>query len=177
MKNIVYLFLLCATGSKVFANDSLFRFNAGLSYKKFAGFYTMTGLCAEFSHKQIAKNKLYFGLNVTSSLLGSAFNNNGIPVLATELYARYPFRHEKKLQPFVMLNTGYAKANYGSDKYKNLTSSSFILSPEAGISYKLPYNIQLQGSLAYQLISGDGINGPGFIYPVCFQMRAYMCIK
>lgn len=172
MKKLILLyaivFYFVAEGQ---VSDSSWHFSAGLSFKKFAGFYSMGGACAEVNSKRLAKERLALGVNITSSSVGSAFANNGIPVLATELYGRWIFRPAKKLQPFVMLNLGYAKAFPGSDKYNHIATSSLLVSPEAGLSWNFIESMQLQGGVGYHIFAGSGLKGPGFIYPVCLQLR------
>ncbi|MBA3664583.1 MAG: hypothetical protein H0W61_10290 [Bacteroidetes bacterium] len=157
--------------------DSSLHLSAGISFKKFAGFYTMSGVCAEVSGKCLAREHLALGLNVTSSSLGSAFFNNGIPVVAAELYARWIFRKEKTIQPFALLNLGFAKAFVNSDKYSSLSTSALLVSPEAGVACRFKPRMQLQGGLGFNLNSGNGLKGPGFIYPICFQLRLLYTFK
>jgi hypothetical protein len=179
MKKYFVLFI-CASLFKIgFSQkaDSSLHFSAGLSFKKFAGFYSMGGVCAEVSGARMGKGQLFLGLNVTSSSLGSAFLNNGIPVIASEVYGRWAFLKQKRVQPFVMLNVGCAKAFPGSDKYNSITTSALLVSPEAGVACRISSHISAQGGLGYHLTSGNGLKGPGFIYPVCFQLRLLYSFK
>jgi len=179
MKKFFVLFI-CAcflnTGLAQKADSSL-HFSVGVSLKKFAGFYSMGGLCAEASSARLDKGQLFLGLNITSSSLGSAFFNNGIPVIVSEVYARRVLLKQRRVKPFVMLNLGYAKAFPGSDKYNSLTTSALLVSPEAGVACGISSHTSAQGGMGYHITSGNGLKGPGFIYPVCFQLRLLYSFK
>jgi hypothetical protein len=67
------------------------------------------------------------------------------------------------------LNTGYFIANYEDPVFDVLPNNSFLISPETGISYRFNFPLKAGVSLGYNLITGDGINGPGTLYPLYVQ--------
>lgn len=85
------------------------------------------------------------------------------------LSATYFFRSLKSLQPFVRLNTGYFVSDLEYDIFDDLPNSSVLLSPEVGLSYKTRSPFKLAASFGYNVITGDGIDGPGTLFPLFVQ--------
>jgi len=75
-------------------------------------------------------------MNVTSSILGSAYRSNAIPTFETELSLIKYFRYNKSLQPITRINIGFAKAFYGND-YGSIPSKSMVISIESGFKCKI----------------------------------------
>lgn len=74
-----------------------------------------------------------------------------------------------KFQPFVRLNAGYFYADLESKIFDDLPNTSFLLSPEAGIGLKTNSPFKIMASIGYNVLTGDGIDGPGTLYPVFIQ--------
>jgi hypothetical protein len=165
--------VLCLSlASRVIAGDSTHvKISAGLCVKKMAGFYWMNGLSADINHEKILKGKINLGMTLSSSSLGSAFLSNAIPVHAVELYAQKNFRPEKYLHPYAGLNAGFAFADFGSREFGNISGKTALLSVEGGIRYTFTLPFEVAAGMGYNVISGTGEKGPGFIYPVYFTGR------
>ena len=90
--------------------------------------------------------------------------------------AGYHFRHQKQLQPFTRLNTGYFHADYEEAIFDVLPNNAFLFSIDAGLYYE--FNIPLTASLSagYNLNSGNGTSGPGTLYPFYYQMSIFYTI-
>ncbi|MBK7310545.1 MAG: hypothetical protein IPI93_07065 [Sphingobacteriaceae bacterium] len=172
-KIVLYISLILALSvNKVCSQDSTLKISGGICINKMVGFYFMNGVSGEISTSKILKGKVDLGLNITTSSLGSAFVSNAIPVHSAELYIQKVFRNGKHFRPLIVLNAGYAKAFYGSKIYDNLPQSSLLVSPEFGMRYAFNFPIVFNATLGYNVISGNGVSGAGFIYPVYIRFKA-----
>ncbi len=158
-------------GGNFSSGDTTMKIHAGLCFQKFAGFYWVNGISAEYSSQKILQRKLEFGFNFLSSRMGTALKSNAIPYWQTELVFIKRFRKEKMLKPQANISLGYAWANYGSDKFRNITDKSALLALQGGatMDFKFPLRLELLG--AYNIIYGNGIKGLGLIYPFYAQMK------
>ena len=88
-------------------------------------------------------------------------------------FAEYRFRSEKKLNPFIDVNLGWFHADYGSEIFDGLPNNSLLFSIEPGANYM--FTDQVGGTLGfgYNLIAGDGIQGPGTLYPLFYQLSVH----
>lgn len=167
MKTTLLIVLIILTQSFTFCQDTTktVQIELGLRTKKYVGFYWVNGLSAEFSTYKIAKGSLHLGVNLASSSLGSAFRSNAIPTLETELAIIKYFRYTKSFQPITRLNLGYSKAFYGKG-FSNITSNSILCSIEAGFKYTIIKTVSANIYGGYNILTGNGINGLGTIYPI-----------
>jgi len=168
--NLIALTLLLSMLLKAGDSTSV-KPQAGLCFKKMVGFYWMNGFTVDLSSSKILKEKINVGMNLASSSLGSALGSNAIPVHAVEVYIHKVFMEEKRFRPATGINLGYARANYGSNEFSNIPSSTILLSAEGGLLYEFVFPLRLNLSVGYNFISGNGLKGAGFIYPVFFQMK------
>jgi hypothetical protein len=173
----IFLIVLIASCFSSFSQDSTFTISAGGRFKKYVGFYMQNGISAEFSSSKILNKKVSFGLNIVSSKLGTALLNNAIPTLEVELSAIKYFRVTKKVNPFVRLNTGFASANFGDERFDNITNKSALLSVETGVKTKVykSFDVLLGGGL--NAITGNGFSNLGTIYPLYYQISLMYRIK
>jgi hypothetical protein len=74
------------------------------------------------------------------------------------------------VHPFVRVNTGWFRADYESEIFKNLPNTSPVLSTELGVW--VPTKRRLTGgvSAGYNLITGNGMEGPGTLFPFFYQL-------
>jgi hypothetical protein len=167
MKTILLIVLIILIQPFTFCQDTTktVQIELGLRTKKYVGFYWVNGLSAEFSTYKIAKGSLHLGVNLASSSLGSAIRSNAIPTLETELSIIKYFRYTKSFQPITRLNLGYSKAFYG-EGFSNITSNSILCSIEAGFKYIIMSTVSANIYGGYNILTGNGINGLGTIYPI-----------
>ena len=166
----------------IFAQDTTANFSvsAGLRCKKYVGFYWVNGVSGEFSSPKILDHKIQFGMNLASSVLGTALTKNAVPTLEAELSVIKHFRHNKSFQPLIRLNVGYAHANYKSDEFNDLPQNGVLLSFETGVSYGIRIaeeKFSLKATGGYNLFSGNGMSGLSTIYPVYGQFSILYSIK
>jgi len=171
------ILIIIANINIAFSQDSTFSFSAGARFKKYVGFYLQNGINIEFNSSKILNNKVNFGLNIVSSKLGTELINNAIPTLEVELSAIKYFRNNKKLKPFARINTGFAYANFGDNKFNNITNKSALFSLETGFkirAYK-SFDFLLGGGL--NIITGNGFSNLGTVYPLYYQFSLLYKIK
>lgn len=143
--------------------------DVGLRFQKSVNLYYENGVTARYSDERLLSRQLYLGFSYVTSRLGSAMGSNAIKQDNFIFSGTYYFQPEKTIQPFISMNIGYFYADYEYAVFDDLPNSSILLSPEAGLSYQTSLPLKIGASLGYNLITGDGIEGPGTIYPVYFQ--------
>lgn len=167
MKTILLIVLIILIQPFTFCQDTTntVKIELGLRTKKYVGFYWVNGVSAEFSNNKIASGSLHLGINLASSSFGSAFRSNAIPTFETEIAIIKYFRYNKQLQPITRINIGFAKAFYG-ENFSNIPSSGMLCSIETGFQYRIIKKLTASLFGGYNLITGNGINGLGTIYPI-----------
>ncbi len=143
--------------------------DVGLRFQKSVNLYYENGITVQYSNDRLLSKRLYVGLSYVSSRLGTAMGSNAINQDNFLVSGTWMFRPQENLQPFVRLNTGYFIADYEDPAFDVLPNSSILLSPETGVGYKFTFPLKAAFSLGYNVITGDGIDGPGTLYPLYVQ--------
>ena len=123
----------------------------------------------QYTNPKLAHRRLYLGASYVTSRLGTALNSNAIKqdnFLAT---VSYYFRPTWLIQPVAKASVGYFNADYGSDLFNGLPQTSLLASPELGLCYCPNFPLKINASVGYNVITGDGLSGPGTLYPVFVQ--------
>ncbi len=141
----------------------------GLRFQKSINFYYENGVTAQYSDDRLLSKRLYIGFSYISSRLGTARGSNAVKQDNYLIMGTWIFRPQRMLQPFVRLNTGYFIADYEDPVFDVLPNTSLLVSPEAGLGYKFNFPLKAGISLGYNVITGDGIDGPGTLYPLYVQ--------
>jgi len=164
------LFLLFITISQSLkAQNSVLDLGARLQQD--IGLYSENGISVNYSDKNLKPDRWYFGFSYYTSRLGTALNSNAIKQDNFILSTSYYFRLNKAVRPFVRLNAGYFSADYGNPIFDVLPSKTYLLSPEAGLSYKTKLPLKVALSFGYNVNTSNGTNGvPGTIYPFYYQL-------
>ncbi len=163
----LFLFLFLFSGDSVFSQDR--ELDIGLRFQKSINFYYENGVTFQYSDERFLPKRIFIGFSYVSSGFGSALGTNAIKQDNFILSGTYFFRPQRSLQPFVRLNTGYFIADYEDPEFDVLPNSSILLSPETGVSYRFNFPLKIGISLGYNVITGDGIDGPGTLYPLYVQ--------
>lgn len=143
--------------------------DVGVRFQKSIGLYTENGITAQYTNPRLVSGRLYFGASYVTSRLGTALNSNAIKqdnFLAT---VSYYFRPNWLIRPVVKANVGYFKADYGDAIFDELPQSSLLASSELGLCYCPNFPLKINASIGYNLITGNGLSGPGTLYPVFVQ--------
>lgn len=143
--------------------------DVGIRLQKSINLYTENGVTLQYSHPKWVNHRLYVGASYVTSRLGTALSSNAIKQDNLLLFTTYYFRPNWIVEPFVKVNVGYFKAHYGADLFNDLPQSSPLVSPEIGLSYCPNFPLKIGGSIGYNLITGNGVTGPGTLYPVFVQ--------
>jgi hypothetical protein len=143
---------------------------AGLRFQKTLNLYYENGLTVQYRNPALLSNRLQVGLTYVSSRLGSAIGSNAIKQDNIFLSGAYLFRMRRTVHPFVRANAGWFQADYESEIFKNLTNSSPLLSAELGLLVPTKHRINAAASMGYNLITGDGSDSPGTLFPLFYQL-------
>ncbi|GAB3549987.1 hypothetical protein [Spirosoma fluminis] len=145
------------------------QLDVGIRLQKSIGFYTENGLTAQFTSPKLVHQRLYAGASYVTSRLGTALASNAIKQDNITLFAAYYFRPQWLIQPLVKANIGYFRADYDLPLFDDLPSSSPLASPEIGFCFCPRIPLKVSGSIGYNLLTGNGVSGPGTLYPVFVQ--------
>jgi hypothetical protein len=144
-------------------------FDVGLRFQKSVNLYSENGISLNYSSRKLRPDRLFFGFTYVTSRLGSAYKSNAIKQDNYRLSSAWVFRQKHVWRPFVRGNLGYFSADYGDAVFDVLPRHSPIFSTELGLSFKASLPLKLSTSLGYNFITGDGVEGPGTLYPVFYQ--------
>lgn len=170
------LFLHSCNDPVMAQDSSSSTFHAGLCVRKMTGFYWLNGFSIEHQPHAFA-GRMHFGLNLASSVLGSAFMSKAIPVYCYELYGQFSFRRKRRFQPYAGLNGGLAYADHGPSFGDHLTSVQPLLSVEPGFRIAPVPGFNVTASVGYNFFTGNGVRGLGTIYPLYLQLRLLSALR
>ncbi len=165
--NFTVICILLFLSSGCYSQES--QLDVGLRFQKTINLYYENGVTIQYTDDRLLSQRLYFGLSYVTSRLGTAMGTNAIKQDNIFLSSTYIFRPERRLQPFLRLNTGYFIADYEEPFFDVLPNTSFLLSPEGGLGFKFNNPLKVNFSLGYNLVTGDGIDGAGTLYPLFVQ--------
>ncbi len=141
----------------------------GFRFQKTINLYHENGITLQYADERVLSKRLFIGFSYVSSRLGTAMGSNAIKQDNFLISGTWMFRPQRSLQPFLRLNTGYFIADYEDPVFDVLPNSSILISPETGVSYRFTFPLKVSISLGYNVITGDGIDGPGTLYPLYVQ--------
>lgn len=140
-----------------------------LLVRKTQALYWESGVGIDFTHSRLWGERLHFNLAYLTSRLGSAIGSNALKQDYFLLGADWHTPIADKLTWVAGLHTGYFVVDYEDDVFANLPASSPLLSISTGLNYSAgPVDLQLVAG--YNLISGNGADVPGSIFPVYYQL-------
>lgn len=142
----------------------------GIRLQKSINLYIENGMTVQYTHPKWINSRLYVGVGYVTSRLGTALSSNAVKQDNLLLFTAYYFRPSRTVRPFAKMNTGYFKASYGSDLFRDLPQRSLLVSPEFGLCYCPSFPLKIGGSIGYNLLTGNGLTGPGTLYPVFVQI-------
>lgn len=142
----------------------------GFRFQKAQKLYWENGFVFDYACSKILDSRIHFGASYVTTRLGSALGSNAIKQDNYLVSAAYHFRHQKALQPFARLNVGYFHADYEAAVFDVLPNSALTTSIDAGLSYQFKFPLTIHASVGYNLNAGTGVEGPGTLFPVFYQM-------
>jgi hypothetical protein len=170
-KNISIFLFVCVCYTPLFGQEPSpsHVLDVGIRLQKTIGLYTENGFTVQYTHQKLVSQRLYFGFSYVSSRLGTAINSNAIQQDNFLLSGTYYFRPKRVIRSVVKVNLGYFTSDLGDPVFDELPNTSLLASPELGICYCPAFPLKIQASIGYNLITGNGIKGPGTLYPVFVQ--------
>lgn len=166
LRVLVFFTFLSASSHDSFAQQRVL--DVGIRVQKTINLYYENGLTIQYSSETLAAERVYFGLSYVSSRFGTAMGSNAIQQDNFLFSTSYFFRPEKLIRPLLRANIGYFRAPL-EPVFDDLPQSSMLLSSEAGICIDPQLPLKITSSIGYNFITGDGLSGPGTLYPVFIQ--------
>ncbi|MBA3899548.1 MAG: hypothetical protein H0X62_04935 [Bacteroidetes bacterium] len=167
--HILFLIIIgCFYSMNCKAQES--RLFIGPRLQKTLDLYHENGLSLQYANNKLISGRFLIGFNYISSRFGSAIGSNAIKQDNFFLSGSYHFLHEKKLQPFTSLNAGYFRADFESEIFSSLPNSSPLISLEGGLAVYPVIPLKISASVGYNVISGNGMKGPGTLFPFFYQL-------
>ena len=160
------LFVCCMQ----FAHAQSRILDVGIRLQQTVNLYNENGISFNYSSKKFKPDRLYFGFTYVTSRLGSAFNSHAVKQDNFLVSGAWYIRRKHIIRPFGRLNTGYFSADYGSKIFDVLPRKSLILSTDIGVCFEMNIPLKISTSLGYNFITGDGLSGPGTLYPLFYQL-------
>ncbi|MDB5239744.1 MAG: hypothetical protein JWP57_369 [Spirosoma sp.] len=143
--------------------------DVGIRLQKSINLYAENGITAQYTNQKLFAKRLYFGLSYVTSRLGTALSSNAIKQDNVLFHAAYYFRPNRLIRPLVKANVGYFKADYDDAMFDVLPRTSLLASPELGLCFCPNIPLKINASIGYNLLTGNGVTGPGTLYPVFVQ--------
>lgn len=160
--------------NKLNAQDALL----GLKFQKSHRMYLENGLSFQYSFSNLKEGNLYFGVDVVSSRVGSAWQTNALKQTNYTITAAWFNRKDKNLQFYGRLAMGIFKANLEYEIFDDLPSSAWIVAPDFGLRYKLPkLPIYFQTGFGYNLPMQSEVKTPGTFQPLNYHFSLYYKLK
>ena len=177
-KSILSLVILAFSITGIMAqNASSYDLGVGLKFRKTEQLYWENGVAADFTSDFLLNKKIHLKMSYVTSRMGSALGTNAIKQDNVELGAAWHFLRCKPLNITAGLNTGFFHANYENPAFNVLPNNSLLLSLEAGLYYRFKFPVTASLTAGYNLINGDGVTGPGTLFPVHYQLSIFYCFK
>jgi len=128
--------------------------------------YWENGVDGECSFEKILWGHLGIGASVTSTRIGSAWESNALRQEQYLLNFAWNFRLQKRVQPYVSLSGGWFWLDVGPEIFNEVPHSSPLAMVGTGARLQLWGPLSWKAGIGYHLITGDGLEGPGSLYPL-----------
>jgi hypothetical protein len=176
--SVYTLTVLISISSLLNAQDNkAYDLAIGLKLQKTEKLYWENGIGTDFCSEALLHKKLHIKLSYVSSRFGSALNSNAIQQDNYLLGVDWRFRSEKDFQIFTGVNTGFFHADMEEPMFEILPHNSLLFSVEAGAYYKFKFPVAISCSAGYNLINGNGVDTPGTLFPVFYQLSTFYFIR
>ncbi len=171
-KILIVLIAVLLSVNGLFAQDGS-SFSAGFRFQKTHNLYYENGIAFDFANQKLLNDRLHIGFNFVTSRLGSAISSNALKQDNYLLSFGYYFRHEKVINPIIQVNTGFFYADMEYPMFESLPHKSAMLSVEPGVYINFKSPIKVKATIGYNFITGDGVTGPGALYPLFFELSIF----
>jgi hypothetical protein len=176
--SLIFLSIFLSFSCVVKAQEhNAYELAIGGRFQKTVKLYWENGIGTDFCSEALLHKKLHLKLSYASSRLGSAFNSNAVKQDNYGIGLDWRFRAEKNFQIFTGFNSGFFHAEMEDPMFDILPHNSLLLSAETGFSYKFKVPMAISCSAGYNMINGNGIDSPGTLFPLFYQISAYYLIR
>ena len=169
---IITLIFVLLADYLLFAQDES-CFSAGLRFQKTHNLYYENGITFDFNNQKLLNNSLHLGFSYATSRLGFAISSNALKQDNYLISFGYYFRHEKIISPIIQVNTGFFYADMEEPMFESIPHKSMLLSVEPGVYINFKFPIKAKATIGYNFITGDGVTGPGTLYPLFFELSIF----
>ncbi len=176
-KTLFAVFVLLSVSLLKAQTATPYELAVGLRFQKTEQLYWENGVGADFTSDFLLHKKIHLKLSYATSRIGSAFLTNAIRQDNVVIGADWRFRSDKDFQLFAGLNTGFFHADMELPQFDVLPHNSMLLQLETGLFYKFKFPVATSLSVGYNLINGDGVNVPGTLFPVFYQLSVFYYIN
>jgi hypothetical protein len=166
----IQLFMFGLSLQNVFGQEQENILSAGIRVQKTHNLYFENGLSIDYTSHHLWDGRIHLGMNYITSRIGTAYHSNAIKQDNYLGTIQYNFRRNKMIVPVVRMNIGFFHADLESPLFSDLPHNSLLLSMEGGIILNLKTPIQPSLSIGYNFITGDGLSGPGTLFPLFYQL-------
>jgi len=163
-------FCIILTPQKIAGQESNREFTAGIRLQKTHNLYFENGITADYTCAKLWDKRIHLGFSYVTSRLGTAFHSNALKQDNYLGTLQFNFRRKKILSPIVKLNTGYFYVDLENPIFSDLPHTSALLSIEGGILINLKLPIRIALTFGYNFITGNGLSGPGTLFPLFYQL-------
>ncbi len=169
------IFLASLTSNAQIFSD--FNLSGGIVSHKTQKLYWENGLGLDFTSEFLLSKQIHLKAGYVSSRFGSALSSNAIKQDTYTVGADWRFFPKRSFQLFTGINTGFFKAHYEDPRFDVLPSSSALLQVEAGAVYNFNLPLTFSASVGYNVLNSNGESGPGTLFPVYYQLKAFYRFK
>lgn len=156
--------------------NETYELGIGLRFQKTEQLYWENGIGADFTSDFLLNRRIHLKMSYATSRIGSALIGNAIKQDNIVVGADWRFRSQKDFQIFAGLNTGFFHADMETAQFNVLPHNSLLFSLETGLFYKFKFPVASSLTVGYNLINGDGLNTPGTLFPVVYQLSVFYYI-
>lgn len=169
MKKILILsFILCS----IFTQAQTLK--VGVRLQKTQEMYWENGISSQYTFSKFKPNQFYVGFDYVTSRLGSAYNSNAIKQDTYLLSGSWLFNKSKPYHFVTRLNMGYFYSNLEENIFKDIPNTSFLFSPEVGLTYDFKNApISLNFGTGFYIITAKEGYSPGTLQPLYFHLDVY----
>ncbi len=168
MKHLLFLLFFALFGPLLLATQPVLA--PSVMIRKTQALYWENGVGLDFSHPGLLNGRLHVNAGYLSSRLGSAIGSNALKQDYFLLGADWRTPIVNQLNWVAGISTGIFTVDYEDEVFAALPSSTALMAVETGFTYKAgPVGLKLL--LGYNLISGNGVDVPGSLFPVYYQLN------
>lgn len=147
------------------------RCHGGIRLQKTWELYWQNGAELSCSHDAWVQDRLVLGVSAVSTRIGSAWASDALRQEEYLVHSQWRFRSGKRWEPFVGMALGWFWLHIENPLFQGIPHSSPLWVWEGGTSWEFRHGVGLQFGLGWHMLTGDGTQGPGSLYPLFMQTQ------